>query len=68
MNHAEEVIERAMAAVAAVRRQRERDQERRRQAFGRIQLGLPLPTLKHGLQLSLELDEGRQRRGTAAAS
>ncbi|ASY59700.1 hypothetical protein SS05631_b56080 (plasmid) [Sinorhizobium sp. CCBAU 05631] len=67
MTHAEEVIERAMAAVAAVRRQRERDQERRRQAFGRIQLGLPLPTLKHGMQLSLELDEGRQRRGTAAS-
>ncbi|OAP37326.1 hypothetical protein [Sinorhizobium americanum] len=67
MTHAEEVIERAMAAVAAVRRQRERDQERRRQAFGRIQLGLPLPTLKHGLQLSLELDKGQQRRGTGAS-
>ncbi|WOS66561.1 hypothetical protein [Sinorhizobium fredii] len=57
MTHTEQVIERAMAAVAAARRQRERDQERRRQTFGHIQLGLPLPTLKHGVQLSLQLDK-----------
>ncbi|OAP36475.1 hypothetical protein AU381_18390 [Sinorhizobium glycinis] len=61
MTHTEEVIERAMAAVAAVRRQRERDQERRRQAFGRLQSGLPLPTLKRGMQLSLQLEK-RSRR------
>ena len=65
MTHTEEVIERAMAAVAAVRRQRERDQERRRQAFGRVQLGPPLPALKRGVQLSLLLDERPQRGGTA---
>ncbi|MEY9166184.1 hypothetical protein ABIE78_004303 [Sinorhizobium fredii] len=64
MTPTQEVIERAMAAVAAVRRQRERDQERRRQTFGRIQLGLPLPTLKRGVQLSLQLEKRPQRGGT----
>jgi hypothetical protein len=60
MTHTEQVIERAMAAVAAARRQRERDQERRRQTFGRIQVGLCLPRLKHGVQLSLQLDKRPQ--------
>ncbi len=64
MTHAEQVIERALAAVAAARQQRERGQERRRQIFGRIQLGLSLPTLKHGVQLSLQLDKRRQSDGT----
>ncbi|WP_151612912.1 hypothetical protein [Sinorhizobium alkalisoli] len=66
MTHAEQVIERAMAAVAAARRQRERDQERRRQTFGRIQLSPPLPMPKRGLQLSLKLD-GRPARDDAPA-
>ncbi|ACP23226.1 hypothetical protein NGR_b17750 (plasmid) [Sinorhizobium fredii NGR234] len=63
MTHTEQVIERAMAAVAAARRQRERDQERRRQTFGRIPVGLPLPTLRRGVQLSLELDTRPQGSG-----
>ncbi len=54
MTHAEQVIERAMAAVAAARLQRERDQERRRQTFGRIDLSKPIPMPKRGLQLSLQ--------------
>ncbi|MCZ4094134.1 MULTISPECIES: hypothetical protein [Sinorhizobium] len=62
MTRAEEVIERAMAAVAAARRQRERHQERRKQIFGRIQLSGPLPALKRGgVQLSLRLDSPDQR-------
>ncbi|MQX65916.1 hypothetical protein GHK78_23470 [Sinorhizobium meliloti] len=56
MTHAEEVIERAMAAVAQARRRREREQEWRRKTFGRIQVGIPLPPLKRGVQLSLQLD------------
>ncbi|WFU50628.1 hypothetical protein [Sinorhizobium terangae] len=57
MTHAEEVINRAMAVVAASRVRREREEERRRQIFGRIQLSPPLPVLKRGgAQLSLNLD------------
>lgn len=57
MTHAEEVIERAMAAVAEARRRREREQEWRRKPFGRIQVGIPLPPLKRGgVQLLLQLD------------
>ncbi|WEX90211.1 hypothetical protein PZN02_005577 [Sinorhizobium garamanticum] len=57
MTHTEEVINRAMAVVAASRVRREREEERRRQIFGRIQLTPPLPALKRGgVQLSLNLD------------
>lgn len=66
MTHAEQVIERAMTAVAAARLQRERDQERRRQTFERIQLTRPLPMPKRGLQLSLKLD-GRPARDDTPA-
>lgn len=62
MTHAEEVIERAMAAVAQARRRREREQEWRKQTFGRIQVGMPLPPLKRGgVQLSLQLDRRNAR-------
>ncbi|MBP2234039.1 hypothetical protein J2Z31_000529 [Sinorhizobium kostiense] len=64
MTRTEQVIERAMAAVAAARIQRERDQERRRETFGRIQLSPPLPLPKRGLQLSLHLNGRVQRGGT----
>lgn len=57
MTHAEEVISRAMALVAASRIRREREEERRKKIFGRIQLSPPLPALKRGgAQLSLNLD------------
>ena len=46
----DDLIERAMAAVAQARRRRERDQEWRKRTFGRIQVGLPLPILKRGVQ------------------
>ncbi|MDK1377393.1 MULTISPECIES: hypothetical protein [unclassified Sinorhizobium] len=57
MTHAEEVMNRAMAVVDASRVRREREEERRRLIFGRIQLTPPLPALKRGgTQLSLNLD------------
>lgn len=64
MTRTEQVIERAMAAVAAARLQRERDQERRREIFGRIQLSAPLPMPKRGVQLSLQLHGRAPRAGT----
>ncbi|KSV61953.1 hypothetical protein D9M68_161150 [compost metagenome] len=57
MTHTEEVIERAMAAVAAARKKREREAEWRKRTFGRIDMTPPLPRLKRGgVQLSLRLD------------
>ena len=57
MTHTEEVIERAMAAVAAARKKREREAEWLKRTFGRIDMTPPLPRLKHGgVQLSLRLD------------
>lgn len=56
-NHTEEVIERAMAAVRALRMKREREAEWRKRTFGRIDMTPPLPRLKRGgVQLSLQLD------------
>lgn len=56
MTHTEEVIERAMAAVAAARMKREREAEWRKRTFGRIDMAPPLPRLKRGgVQLSLQL-------------
>jgi hypothetical protein len=54
MTHTEQVIANALAAVAMSRAERERDEERRKRVFGKIQIGLPLPAIK-GQQLSLDL-------------
>ncbi|WP_194273845.1 MULTISPECIES: hypothetical protein [Rhizobium] len=54
MTHAEQVIERALAVVAASRAERERDAERRKRVFGKIEVGRPLPKLP-GQQLGLDL-------------
>lgn len=54
MTHTEEVIARALAVVAASRAEREKDAERRRRVFGKIEIGLPLPVIK-GSQLQLDL-------------
>ncbi|WEX79431.1 hypothetical protein PYH37_006340 (plasmid) [Sinorhizobium numidicum] len=55
MTHADEVIERAHALVAALRAKREREAERRKEVFGRIDIGTPLPMPGRGVQLSLKL-------------
>jgi len=54
MTHAEQVIANALAVVAASRAERERDTERRKRVFGKIEIGRPLPKLPHQ-QLSLDL-------------
>lgn len=54
MTRTETVIANALAVVAASRAERERDAERRRRVFGRIEIGRPLPKIK-GQQLSLDL-------------
>ncbi|OCP35868.1 hypothetical protein [Ensifer sp. LC163] len=56
-----EIINRALAAVADSRLKRERDSERRKQIFGRIDLTAPLPKLSRGVQLNLDLEGGRKR-------
>lgn len=56
-----EIINRALAAVADSRLKRERDSERRKQIFGRIDLTAPLPKLSRGVQLNLNLEGGRKR-------
>ncbi|NVD42303.1 hypothetical protein HT585_25875 [Ensifer sp. HO-A22] len=56
-----EIINRALAAVADSRLKRERDSERRKQIFGRIDMSAPLPKLSRGIQLSLNLDDGRKQ-------
>ena len=54
MDRAEEVIERAMAAVAASRARRERQERERKQVFERIQVAmLKRPTLPKGVQMPL---------------
>jgi hypothetical protein len=55
MTRAEEVIERAHAIVASLRAKRERDAERRREVYGRIDISKPLPIPSGGVQLSLNL-------------
>ncbi|OAP50117.1 hypothetical protein ATB98_08955 [Sinorhizobium saheli] len=55
MTRAEEVIERAHSLVAALREKREREAERRKEVFGRIDIGKPLTMPSRGVQLSLEL-------------
>ncbi|WEX79456.1 hypothetical protein PYH37_006368 (plasmid) [Sinorhizobium numidicum] len=55
MTHAEGVIERAPSIVAALRAKREREAERRKEVFGRIDIRKPLTILHRGIQLSLKL-------------
>lgn len=56
MDRTEEVIERAMAAVAASRARRERQELERKQVFERIQIAmLKRPTLPKGIQMPLNL-------------
>ncbi|WP_200950895.1 hypothetical protein [Rhizobium sp. Root1220] len=54
MTRTEEVIANALAVVAKARAERERDAERRKRIFGKIDIGRPLPSIK-GQQLSLDL-------------
>ncbi len=55
MTRAEQVIERAMAAVAASRAIREAEAERRRETFQKIQIANQRrPNLPKGIQLPLD--------------
>jgi hypothetical protein len=56
MTRSEEVIERALALVAASRAQRERDLQRRAEWQKRIEISRPVPHVKSGVQLSLRLN------------
>ncbi|AXV17044.1 hypothetical protein CYG48_15910 [Neorhizobium sp. SOG26] len=56
MSRAEQVIERAMAAVAASKTLREAEAERRRKVFERIQIANQRrPSIPKGIQLPLDL-------------
>lgn len=56
MTRAEQVIERAMAAVAASRAVREAEAERRREIFQKIQVASQRrPNIPKGIQLPLDL-------------
>jgi hypothetical protein len=56
MSRAEQVIERAMAAVAASKALREAEAERRRKVFERIQIANQRrPSIPKGIQLPLDL-------------
>ncbi|NTG02321.1 hypothetical protein G6L30_19555 [Agrobacterium rhizogenes] len=55
MTHAEQVIEHALAVVAASRAARERDLERRAIWQRRVEESRPLPPLPRPVQLSLAL-------------
>lgn len=55
MARAEDVIERAHSVVAALRAKREREEERRKKVFGRLDVGKPLAMPKRGIQLSLKM-------------
>lgn len=56
MTRAEQVIERAMAAVAASRAIREAEAERRREIFQKIQVANQRkPNIPKGIQLPLDL-------------
>ncbi|MDM9626288.1 hypothetical protein QTL95_10295 [Rhizobium sp. S152] len=54
MTRTEEVVAKALAVVAASRAEREKDEERRKRVFGRIEMSRPLPVLK-GQQMKLDL-------------
>ncbi|MFB9951548.1 hypothetical protein ACFFP0_22090 [Rhizobium puerariae] len=56
MSRTEQVIERAMAAVAASRAIREAEARRRRETFQKIQIANQRkPNIPKGIQLSLDL-------------
>lgn len=55
MTHAEEVIERTHSLLATLRAKREREAERRKEVFGRIDIGKPATMAQRGVQLSLKL-------------
>gem|GEM_PF-526616 len=54
MTHTEQVIANAQAVVASIRSERERDAERRKRVFGKLDVSRPLPTVR-GQQLTLDL-------------
>ena len=56
MTRTDEVIERAMAFVAASRAARQRDLARRAEWQRRVQLSAPLPPLPRPVQLPLRLE------------
>lgn len=57
MNRAEDVVERALAAVAASKARRERYERERKEAFSRIEIAiLKKPTyIPKGVQMPLDL-------------
>lgn len=56
MTRADEVVERAMALVAASRALRERQEQQRKQVYERIQIAaLRKPNIPKGVQLRLNL-------------
>lgn len=56
MDRAQQVIDRALAAVAASRARREREAKERREVFGRIQIAsIRKPVLPKGIQIPLDL-------------
>lgn len=57
MHRSQEVIDRALAVVAASRARRERQDRQRLEVFSRIQVAnLRRPNLPKGFQMSLDLD------------
>jgi hypothetical protein len=56
MQRTDEVVARALAAVAASKALRERQEQQRREIYGRIELAsLREPRIPKGIQLSLKL-------------
>ncbi|MBU1314639.1 MULTISPECIES: hypothetical protein [Pseudorhizobium] len=56
MNRTEDVVERALAAVAASKARRERHERERKAAYSRIQVAmLKKPVIPKGMQIPLEL-------------
>jgi hypothetical protein len=61
MQRTDEVITRALAAVAASKALRERHDQQRREIYGRIELAsLRTPNVPKGIQLSLNLSGPRR--------
>lgn len=56
MNRTDEIVERALALVAASRAQRERHDQQRREVYERVQIAaLRKPNIPKGVQLRLNL-------------
>jgi hypothetical protein len=56
MNRTDEVVERAMAVVAASKARRERQEQQRKQVYERVQIeSLRKPNIPKGIQLRLSL-------------